>query len=87
VPNSQKLSMEPIIAEFKSGGRTLKHGPHEGEEFGYVLMGSVSLLLGDKKFTIKKGESFYIDSGTVHQIENNNKSTAKVIWIANPPSF
>ena len=41
VPNSQKNEMEPIIITLESGGQYKEEKPHEGEEFGYVLSGSI----------------------------------------------
>ena len=41
VPNSQKNEMEPIIITLESGGQYKEEKPHQGEEFGYVLSGSI----------------------------------------------
>lgn len=87
VPNSQKNSMEPILLTLEPNGRYIEEEPHEGEEFGYVLMGSIILHLGDKSYKVKKGESFYFKPRENHYIANAGKSTAKVIWISTPPSF
>ena len=53
VPNSQKNEMEPIIITLESGGQYKEEKPHEGEEFGYVLSGSIYLHIGDKKNKVK----------------------------------
>lgn len=87
VPNSQKNDMEPIILTLKEGGRYKKEKPHEGEEFGYVLVGSIYLHLGSKKSKVKKGESFYFKPRADHYISNAGKTTAKIIWVSTPPSF
>ena len=59
IPNAQKNTMEPILLTLKAGGSTYPDTPHEGEEFGYILKGSVSIHLGKKTYHAKKGESFY----------------------------
>ena len=41
IPNCQKNIMEPIRLTLKPGGSTYPDVPHEGEEFGYVLSGSI----------------------------------------------
>ncbi len=87
VPNSQKNSMEPILLTLEPNGRYVEETPHEGEEFGYVLSGSIILHLGDKLHKVKKGESFYFKPKENHYIANAGKSTAKVIWVSTPPSF
>ncbi|MCQ2969143.1 MAG: XRE family transcriptional regulator [Clostridium sp.] len=87
VPNAQKNMMEPIMITLKPGGQYLEEDPHEGEEFGFVLSGNITLHLGDNKHKVKKGESFYFKPKANHYISNNGKSVAKVIWISTPPSF
>src|SRR5690554_861497 len=53
VPNAQKNMMEPIIIHLEQGGSSEVEDPHEGEEFGYVLSGSVFLHLGNEKHKAK----------------------------------
>jgi transcriptional regulator with XRE-family HTH domain len=87
VPQAQKNEMEPILLTLKPGGSYGPHEPHAGEEYGYVLSGAVTLLLGRQKHRVKRGSSFYFNSGTNHQLLNAGKSEAKILWIACPPSF
>ena len=87
VPNAQKNMMEPIMITLQPGGQYLEEDPHEGEEFGFVLSGNITLHLGDTKHNIKKGQSFYFKPKANHYISNNGKTVAKVIWISTPPSF
>lgn len=87
VPNSQKNDMEPIIIELLPGGKSYVDDPHDGEEFGYVLTGSIVLHIGSKKYRVKKHESFYYKPGAVHYIENNTKNNARVLWVSTPPTF
>ncbi|KJZ95830.1 Transcriptional regulator, MerR family, near polyamine transporter [Clostridium sp. IBUN22A] len=87
IPNAQKNEMEPIMITIKPGGQYIEEEPHEGEEFGYVLAGTIILHLGKKKYKVKKGESFFKQAKVNHFIENTGKSPAKVIWVSTPPSF
>ncbi len=87
VPNSQKNAMEPIIIELNEGGASYVDTPHEGEEFGYVLSGSIYVCIGNKKYKAKKNESFYYKAGQPHFIKNASKSNAKVLWVCTPPNF
>ena len=87
VPNAQKYKMEPILVELGSGSKTKTDEPHEGEEFGYVLNGSILLNYGNQVYKVKKGESFYIKTNKTHYIENAGKGTARVLWISTPPYF
>ena len=87
IPNAQKNMMEPILLTLESGGSTYLDVPHEGEEFGYVLQGSIQIHVGKKVYTAKKGESFYFTPHSEHYITANKTSGAKIIWVTTPPSF
>lgn len=85
IPNAQKNTMEPIYLTLQAGGSTCPDTPHEGEEFGYVLQGTVSIHLGNKTYKAKKGESFYYTADKPHFL--SSKSGAVLIWVSSPPSF
>lgn len=89
VPNAQKNEMEPILLSLKEHGESNIIGPHEGEEFGYVLQGKVELVNLDnkKRITLKKDETFYLKGDYRHKIVNNSKQVAEIIWITTPPLF
>lgn len=87
IPNAQKNMMEPIRLTLSPGGSTYPDNPYEGEEFGYVLSGSVTLVLGKKSTKVKKGESFYFTAKATHYLKADNKTGATVIWVSSPPSF
>ena len=85
IPNAQKNIMEPIHLVLSPGGSTYPDTPHEGEEFGYVLQGSISIHLGNRTYKAKKGESFYYTSDKTHYLPS--RSGASIIWVSSPPSF
>jgi len=87
VPNAQKNDMEPILIILEQGCKSATHDPHEGEEFGYVLSGTIVIYIGNKKFKAKKGETFYFKPSRSHYISNEGKTKAKVLWVSTPPSF
>ena len=87
VTNAQKNALEPILVTIPSGVSGAEDDPHEGEEFGYVLSGAVTLVVGDHRYRIKKGGSFYFRPTRVHYLINAGKSEATVLWISTPPSF
>ena len=87
IPNAQKNAMEPIRLTLEPGGSTYRDVPHEGEEFGYVLSGSIRIHIGNKVYSAKKGESFYFIPQSEHYITANKTTGAKLIWVSTPPSF
>lgn len=85
IPNAQKNMMEPIHLTLEAGGSTYPDTPHEGEEFGYVLQGSINIHLGKRVYKAKKGESFYYTSDKTHYL--TSKAGAVILWVSSPPSF
>ena len=87
VPSSQKNSMEPIVVTLESKAQTEKDLPHEGEEFGLVLEGSIELVLGKKNYKVNTKETFYFVANKPHYIKNISNCPAKIIWVSSPPNF
>jgi len=87
VTNAQKNALEPILVTLEPGGSSEMDDPHEGEEFGYVIAGSIVLQVGERQMRIKKGGSFYFHPSSPHGIRNNGRTQARVVWISTPPSF
>lgn len=87
VPNSQKNLMEPLLMVLQPHSQTEKDIPHDGEEFGYVLKGTVTIVIGKKKYVAKKGESFYFECDKPHYIINDKDKPAEFVWVSTPPNF
>ncbi len=87
VPNSQKNRMEPILLTLPEGGKSFEVAPHSGEEFGYVVDGTVTLICDGKRSTLRRGETFCLHGQTFHTLSNERKTTARVLWISTPPLF
>lgn len=87
IPNAQKNIMEPIRLTLEPGGSTYPDNPHEGEEFGYILSGSVTIHIGKRAIRAKKGESFYFTPNSTHYLTASEKTGASLIWVSSPPSF
>ena len=87
IPNAQKNEMEPILLTLHPHKQSQELQSHQGEEFGYVLKGAVTLVRGNKKYKIKAKETFYINGKTSHYLYNHGSSDAVVLWITTPPMF
>jgi len=87
VPNAQKNAMEPVHLLLRAGAQTEEDVPHEGEEFGYVLKGEITVYLGKRRVKVKKGESFYYSAQKMHKIVNQTAKDAEFIWVSSPPNF
>ena len=87
VTNAQKNALEPILVTLAPGASTEPDDPHEGEEFGYVLSGTITLVSGEQKHKVRRGDAFYFHPTGVHYLINSGKTEGKVLWVSTPPSF
>lgn len=87
VPAAQNRQMDPALLELNANEKTPEEEPHEGEEFGFVLGGSIDLVLGGKVYRLKRGECFYFKATKRHFISNRRKNKAFVLWVSSPPNF
>ena len=67
------------LAEFIPGGAAGKH-THPGEELGYVVEGTLELLIeGQPPRVVKAGEAFFVPAGVVHDGRNVGSGPARVL--------
>lgn len=87
IPDAQRKTLEPILLHVAPGADTEKILPHNGEEFGYVLSGTIMLILGDRVFRVRKGDSFSYKATSPHFLRNAGKVPADVLWVITPPNY
>lgn len=87
VPTAQRYQMEPLLVVVEPKQSLFEDKPHDGEEFGYLISGKLTLYIGDKAYPVKEGESFYYPAKWKHRIENPGSKPAKFIWVSTPPTF
>jgi len=52
---------------------------HDGEEFIYVLKGSLTIKVGTKTTALAKGDSIHFNSGLFHKLSNPTQEAAKLL--------
>jgi transcriptional regulator with XRE-family HTH domain len=87
VPGAQNREMDPVLVTLAPGEEMDEQPFHEGEEFGFVLLGKIRLRLDEKEYTVKKDECFYFSSDKKHCVKNMGKGPAKILWVVTPPTF
>ena len=81
-------NMEPIMYEIKPGGESGRgFFNHNGEEFIYIVEGTLDIYIEDQLTILNEGDSFYFKSSLNHRFKNNGKKLTKAIWIVTPPTF
>ena len=79
------IQMEPAVFEFKEGGSTGDFSQHFGQEFIFVLDGSLEVCLGPDEYILEKGDSFYFGSHVPHLFRNHNNGRTRIIRVITPP--
>lgn len=81
--------MMPFFTQIKKStlqSETEGWSRHEGEEFVYVLKGSIELHTEYYQPSIlNEGDCFYIDSRMRHRVINHNDDVAEVLWVSTQP--
>lgn len=79
-------NMEPFLIDIYSGNGNETGSSHEGEEFLYVLEGSIRVQYGSETYILEQGESIYYDSIVDHLVTSANGSCAKILAVVYSPS-
>ena len=79
-------SMEPFVIDIQpSEERNFKLSAHEGEEFIYVLEGSVEIDYGKQQYTLNAGDSIFYDSIVQHHVHGAPGQAAKILAVVYIP--
>ncbi len=71
---------EVLVGEMAPGSCHEVH-VHDGEEFGYVLEGSLDVTIGEDTHGIGRGDSYHVLGTTPHRCSSSNGEGAKVLWV------
>lgn len=78
--------MEPFIVEIEPAKESdYRLSSHEGEEFIYVLEGTVEINYGKEIYQINKGDTIYLDSVVAHNVHAAKNQPAKILAVVYTP--
>jgi transcriptional regulator with XRE-family HTH domain len=78
--------MEPFIVEILPGNPVSPMAStHEGEEFIYVLKGSIAISYGKDEYILGEGDSIYLDSIVKHMVRSANNEKALLVAVVYLP--
>jgi transcriptional regulator with XRE-family HTH domain len=85
-PGKAGRHMEPFMIDiFPANTSEPTLSSHEGEEFLYVLEGTIEILYGKEKYVLNSGDSIYYDSIVPHHISATDGMSAKALGIVYMP--
>ena len=86
-PHHEQSQLEAHIHIVQPGAESDGEITHAGEEIGYVLEGTIELMVDEKPYILNPGDSFYFRSELAHRYRNPSDTVAKLLWVNTPPSF
>lgn len=60
---------------------------HGGEEFGYIISGTLWFWVGDKEYNLREGDSISFSSMIPHKWENRSMMPSISLWVSTPPAY
>jgi transcriptional regulator with XRE-family HTH domain len=79
-------NLQPIRVKVSPTRRGQEHYHHEGEEWIYLLSGSLSLSLAGKIYDLEAGDAAHFDSRLPHRLIARGTCDAEVLLVASPVS-
>ncbi|MFP3912638.1 MAG: helix-turn-helix domain-containing protein [Desulfobacteraceae bacterium] len=87
VRQDSSKKMDARLATVTAGGGSEGNYSHPGEEFGYILKGTLDLTVDGITYTLNEGDTFYFQSTKEHCFRNRSDKDAEVLWVNHPPSW
>jgi quercetin dioxygenase-like cupin family protein len=85
---SAHRAMMPTVVVLDPRAEMAEHARHEGEEFLYILEGTILLEIEDAgRFLLEQGDTAYYDSNRGHAYKNAGTDTAQILAVVTPPSM
>ena len=80
-----KKYMEPFLVEFKRKKvEKLSYFSHDGEEFIYLLEGTLEFRTEDQQYILQPGDSLYLESSTPHAYRAMGRKNARALTVVYP---
>jgi len=80
--------LEPHLVTLPPGGGTGEAYTHPGEEFLFVLEGTIEVVLDEVEiYTAGPGDALTWSSEVAHRLHNPGEEEARAVWVNTPPTF
>ena len=84
--NKADRHMDPFLIDiYPASNEEVKLSSHEGEEFIYVLEGTVEILYGKDRYELNVGDSIYYDSIVAHHVHAADENSAQILGVVYMP--
>ncbi|WP_242676564.1 cupin domain-containing protein [Rhodococcus sp. ABRD24] len=72
-----------LLTEYDPGADSAPEGSaqtHRGDDYGYILEGTLTIEIDGVERTLSKGESIQLSGRAPHRLRNRSKRMVKAIW-------
>lgn len=82
-------ALEPLLLTFLPGEKGMRTDAysHLGEEFGFILEGTLHVTVDGHEYQLHEGDSIHFSSTKTHSWENRSGGVVKAIWVSTPRLF
>lgn len=87
IPFAPGRQLEGLIVALPADGRWCGPFSHEGEEVGFVLEGTLELIVAGESYRVPAGSSFFFLSHHEHHYRAADRVPCRALWINTPPNF
>jgi len=80
-----KGQLEIILSRVRPGTKSPVY-QHAGEEFGFILTGTLALWVGKERFDLRQGDAIRFPATIPHHWKKS-RGRAEILWAITPPSW
>lgn len=80
-PHKKDRHMEPFLVTLEPAQTEHERSSHDGQEFIYVLEGTMEVRLGEEIHLLKPGEAIYYDSTVPHLVKCHGENRTKILAV------
>jgi phosphate butyryltransferase len=87
-PSYAGKHIEPFLVEvYQTPADKMEYSSHEGEEFHYVMEGTLKTVVGEEEYILDTGDSIYFDSSLPHALTSVGKQAKVMAVVYNATSM
>lgn len=80
-PYKRDRHMEPFLVTLQPAATEEERSAHDGQEFIFVLTGSMEVRLGEEIHVLEPGDAIYYDSTVPHLVKCHGQETTRILAV------
>jgi transcriptional regulator with XRE-family HTH domain len=86
INSTENRRIQPMMVTIEPNSSFSEHFfRHKGDEFILILKGEIEVGINNKIYTLREGDSIYLDSVLPESWRNSGETPTQAIWILTPP--